>query len=65
MAKIDKVLCPYCVFTAKYIDLILTEEGLYICPTCNASFSYEELMHLYSFSQYTYDTKDDQYKQNV
>jgi transposase-like protein len=39
------------MFTSKYIDLILTHEGHYICPDCNATFFYEELMQLYSFSQ--------------
>jgi hypothetical protein len=27
MAKVDKVICPICVFTSRYIDLILTNEG--------------------------------------
>lgn len=58
MAKIDKVLCPFCIFTSKYIDLILSDEGYYICPNCNASFSYEELMQLYSFTQYSDEIKN-------
>ena len=62
MAKIDKVLCPICMFTSKYIDLILTNDGYYICPKCNASFSYEELMQLYSFSQFTYEIKKQNFK---
>ncbi len=55
MAKIEKLLCPNCIFSARYIDLILNEEGIYICPQCNAQFSYDEIMHLYSMSQYTFD----------
>ena len=62
MAKIDKVLCPICMFTSKYIDLTLTNDGYYICPKCNVSFSYEELMQLYSFSQFTYEMKGQHFK---
>jgi len=62
MAKIDKVLCPLCMFTSKYIDLILTDDGYYLCPSCNATFSYEELMQLYSFSQFTTRKKKENQK---
>ncbi|HEC78310.1 MAG TPA: hypothetical protein ENI34_04100 [candidate division WOR-3 bacterium] len=58
MAKIDKVLCPFCIFTSKYFDLILTEDGFYICPNCNATFSYEELMQLYSLTQFNFEIKE-------
>ncbi len=51
MAKFDRVVCPFCIFTSKYIDLILTQDGDYICPGCNATFLYEELMQILSFSQ--------------
>jgi len=65
MAKIDKVLCPICIFKAKYIDLILTNDGLYICPNCNVSFSYEELMQLYSLTQLSYEVKKNNFKSDV
>uniref|UniRef100_A0A7C4XW11 Uncharacterized protein n=1 Tax=candidate division WOR-3 bacterium TaxID=2052148 RepID=A0A7C4XW11_UNCW3 len=51
MARIDRILCPFCLFTSQYIDLILNQDGEYICPNCSAEFKYEELMHLYSFTQ--------------
>jgi transposase-like protein len=60
MARIDKVLCPFCMFVSKYIDLILSDEGMYICPSCNATLTYEELMQLYSFGQFnTHKKKED------
>ena len=65
MAKLDKVLCPVCIFTSKYIDLILNNDGYYICPNCNVSFSYEELMQLYSFSQFSYEIKKQNLKQTT
>ncbi len=55
MAKIDNVLCPVCLFTSNYINLIITDEEYYMCPKCKAAFSYEELMQLYTISQFTYD----------
>ncbi len=65
MAKFDKVLCPVCIFTSKYIDLILTDDGFYICPTCNATFSYEELMQLYSATQFTLEMKERKFKPTI
>ncbi|OGC39655.1 hypothetical protein A2Y85_03860 [candidate division WOR-3 bacterium RBG_13_43_14] len=65
MAKIDRVLCPFCLFTAKYIDLILTDDGYYLCPSCNASFSYEELMQLYTASQYRIEFKESNFNPGV
>ena len=65
MAKFDKVLCPFCIFTSKYIDLTLTNEGFYICPCCTATFSYEELMQLYSFTQFTFEVKESKDKSNI
>ncbi len=65
MAKIDKVLCPFCIFTSKYINLTITDEGFYICPGCNATFSYEELMQLYSFTQFTYELKDSKFNPSI
>jgi transposase-like protein len=62
MAKIDKVLCPFCIFTSKFIDLILTDDGYYICPHCHATCSYEELMQLYSFTQFSDELKTREYK---
>jgi transposase-like protein len=62
MAKIDKVLCPFCIFTSKYIDLIINDEGQYVCPNCNSAFSYEELMQLYSLSQYSGNIKKENLK---
>ncbi len=53
MAKIDKILCPFCIFTSRYIDLIVNDEGNYICPECGVSLSYDELMQFYSLSQYS------------
>ncbi|MDH4210470.1 MAG: hypothetical protein OEV79_03390 [candidate division WOR-3 bacterium] len=55
MAKIDNVLCPVCLFTSNYINLIITDEEFYMCPKCKATFSYEELMQLYTISQFSYD----------
>ncbi len=55
MAKIDNVLCPVCLFTSNYINLIITDEEFYMCPKCKATFSYEELMQLYTVSQFSYD----------
>ena len=57
MAKVERVLCPICMFISHYIDLTITTDGYYICPKCNASFSYEELMQIFSFSQFTYEIK--------
>ncbi|MEO0136059.1 MAG: hypothetical protein ABIL39_02560 [candidate division WOR-3 bacterium] len=51
MAQFDKILCPYCLFSAKYVDLVVNPEGDYICPECNATFFYEEIMQLYGFTQ--------------
>ncbi len=51
MAHIDKLLCPYCLFTSKYIDLIINQEGDYVCPECSTTFFYEEIMQLYGFTQ--------------
>lgn len=65
MAKIDRVLCPFCIFTSKYIDLILAEDGYYICPNCDATFSYEELMQLYTLSQYNIDMQERDLKRNM
>jgi transposase-like protein len=65
MAKIDKVLCPFCIFTSKYVDLIVTHDGFYMCPACNATFTYEELMQLYSLSQYTIEIQGDNTQRNV
>jgi len=65
MAKFDKVLCPVCIFISKYIDLILTDDGFYICPTCNATFSYEELMQLYSVTQFTLEMKEHKFDSNI
>jgi hypothetical protein len=65
MAKIDKVLCPFCIFTSKYIDLTITDDGYYICPNCNATFSYEELMHLYTLSQYSIDMKNSKFNPTI
>ncbi|MEO0215558.1 MAG: hypothetical protein ABIL70_07015 [candidate division WOR-3 bacterium] len=59
MAKVDRVVCPLCVFNAKYIDLILTQEGNYLCPNCTTTFIYEELMQLYGFSQLIGLTKEE------
>ncbi|MEO0094634.1 MAG: hypothetical protein ABIL46_05540 [candidate division WOR-3 bacterium] len=57
MAHFDKILCPYCLFTSKYIDLILNQEGDYICPECNSTFFYEEIMQLYGFNQILEDRR--------
>jgi transposase-like protein len=65
MAKIDKVLCPFCMFTSKYIDLIVTDDGFYICPRCHANLSYEELMQLYSISQYTIEIKKRKFRNTI
>ena len=65
MAKFDKVLCPFCIFTSKYSNLIITEDGYYICSNCNATFSYEELMQLYSLSQFTFEIKENKFKPNL
>ena len=62
MAKVDKILCPFCIFTAKYVDLIFGDEEEYVCPSCQARFTYEELMHLYSFSQYNIDGQDQRFE---
>jgi|UniRef100_A0A7C4XLA9 transposase-like protein len=51
MAHFDKILCPVCLFASKYIDLIINQEGDYICPECNTTFFYEEIMQLYGFTQ--------------
>lgn len=62
MARIDKVLCPFCMFVSKYFDLIPTEEGYYLCPSCNATLTYEELMQLYSFGQFSNRKKKEHQK---
>ncbi len=62
MATIDNVLCPVCLFTSNYINLIVTDEEFYICPMCKTTFSYEELMQLYTLSQYTYDLGKSKHK---
>jgi len=62
MAKIDKILCPFCIFTSKYISLIITDDECYICPNCNISFSYEEVMQLYSFAQFTSEVKEEKFR---
>lgn len=51
MAHIDKLLCPYCLFTSKYIDLVINQDGDYVCPECNTTFFYEEIMQLYGLTQ--------------
>lgn len=53
MAKIDKILCPFCIFTSRYIDLIVNDEGQYLCPNCGVALSYDELMQFYGLSQYS------------
>lgn len=58
MAKVDRILCPFCIFTAKYVDLIFADDDEYVCPSCAARFSYEELMYLYSFTQYNIEPQD-------
>lgn len=55
MAKVDKIPCPMCIFTSKYVDLILTNDGYYVCPICDANLSYEEIMQLYSFTQLDFE----------
>ncbi|MBE0433383.1 hypothetical protein IBX73_07960 [candidate division WOR-3 bacterium] len=55
MATIDNVLCPVCLFTSNYISLIVTDEEFYVCPKCKTTFSYEELMQLYTIGQFAYD----------
>ena len=62
MARIDNVLCPVCLFTSNYINLIVTDEEYYVCPKCKATFSYEELMQLYTISQFTYEMKKPKHK---
>jgi transposase-like protein len=64
MAKIDNVLCPVCLFTSNYINLIITDEEFYMCPKCKATFSYEELMQLYTISQFSYDISKTNQKPN-
>ncbi len=65
MAKVDKIICPLCVFTSKYVDLILTDDGDYLCPICDANFSYEEIMQLYSFTQLNFEIKERGLKPNT
>lgn len=51
MVRFDRILCPFCLFTSKYNDLIMNQDGNYVCPECDATFFYEEIMQLYSFTQ--------------
>jgi transposase-like protein len=64
MARIDNVLCPVCMFTSNYINLIITDDEIYMCPKCKATFSYEELMQLYTISQFTYEINKQNHKPN-
>ncbi|MEO0205319.1 MAG: hypothetical protein ABIL22_01440 [candidate division WOR-3 bacterium] len=60
MAKFDRILCPFCLFTSKYVDLIINQEGNYICPDCEATFFYEEIMQLYGFTQLFEDRRHEE-----
>ncbi|MGB9720588.1 MAG: hypothetical protein ACPL28_03795 [bacterium] len=60
MAKFDRILCPFCLFTSKYIDLIINQEGNYVCPECEATFFYEEIMQLYGFTQLFEDRRHEE-----
>jgi transposase-like protein len=44
------------------MDLIINDEGQYVCPNCNSAFSYEELMQLYSLSQFSGNIKKENLK---
>ncbi|MCX7994699.1 MAG: hypothetical protein N3A65_02850 [candidate division WOR-3 bacterium] len=57
MAKFDKILCPYCLFTSRYVDLIINQDGDYICPQCDSTFFYEEIMQLYGLSNIFIDNR--------
>lgn len=63
MAKFDKILCPLCLFTAKYVNLVIAEDDTYVCPACNASFSHDEVVQLFGIMYYSYEMKDDRLKQ--
>lgn len=57
MAHFDHILCPLCVFTSKYVDLTIGEEGQYLCAICGARFTYEELMQFFMLSHYQVSQK--------
>jgi transposase-like protein len=59
MAKFDRILCPFCLFTSKYIDLIINQDGNYVCPECGSTFFYEEIMQLYGFTQLLDDRRQE------